>query len=107
MHDQREWETLLHPGRTIGPLFPRLVAPTWALLLREEVARERLSVYAVTAGGGTIYLPGPHLGDLPRGLTLQAGRINLEGVDERGQRVQLGGLPAQLVDVYLYVSDPL
>ncbi|WP_216322475.1 hypothetical protein [Deinococcus aestuarii] len=107
MHDQREWETLLHPGQTIGPLFPCLVPHTWALLLGKRVERERLHAYAITADGGTVYLPGPHNGDLPRGLTVQRGKVSLDGVDERGQRVKIGGLPAQLADVYLYVSDPL
>lgn len=52
MNDQREWETLLHPGRTLGPLAPSLVPSTWALLLREQVERARLQAYAILADGG-------------------------------------------------------
>ncbi|BDP44914.1 hypothetical protein DAETH_48830 (plasmid) [Deinococcus aetherius] len=106
MNDQREWETLLHPGRTLGPLAPSLVPSTWALLLREQVERARLQAYAILADGGTVYLLGLHPGDLPQGLTFQGGKVGLEGVDERGQRVQLAGLPPQLVDLYLYVCAP-
>jgi hypothetical protein len=105
MNDQREWETLLHPGRTVGPLHPRRVAYAWDHLLAQGVERERLSAYAITAGGSTVYLIGPHPGGLPHGLSFREGGVNLAGLDERGVRVQLGGLAPGLADLYLFVAD--
>lgn len=107
MHDQHEWEALLHFGQTVGPMHPRLVPSAWGLLLTRGVEQARLHPYAVLAGGSTVYLLGPHPGDLPRGFALQGGWVSLDGADERGQRVRLGGLPARLVEMYLYVSDRL
>lgn len=105
MHDQREWETLLHPGQTLGPLHPKDVAYAWGRVLAQGVELERLTAYAITADGRTTYLTGPHREDGPRGFRVKAGRTSLDGSDERGRRVQLGRLVPALVDIYLFISE--
>lgn len=100
------WAASLRPSRVIGPLPPRVVSYTWELLLDQGLELGRLSAYALTAGGRTVYLLGPHREGGPRGLSLRGGRVSLDGADERGGRVQLRHLIPASVDVYLCVSGP-
>lgn len=103
MHDQREWETLLDPGRTFGPLHPKDVNYAWGRVLAQRVKLGWLTAYAITADGRTTYLTGPHRQDGPRGFRVGEGHTSLDGTDERGQRVQLHLVPA-LIDVCLFIS---
>ncbi|WP_102126165.1 hypothetical protein [Deinococcus planocerae] len=92
------------PDRFVGPLPPNVVVYTWNLLLSQGVGLDRLGAYAVTAQGRTVYLPGPHGREGPRGLSVRQGRVSLDGTDERGQRTLLPHLIPASVDLYLCVS---
>lgn len=103
--EAREWGRLLLGGMTVGPVPPDVALQQWAGLQAQGVDPERLSSYAVTADGRSIYFAGPHTAEGPRGLHLEGGRVTLRGADERGAHVVLRGLVPELVEVFVFVDD--
>ncbi|BDP44918.1 hypothetical protein DAETH_48870 (plasmid) [Deinococcus aetherius] len=94
---------LLSRGWTVGPMSSLSLRRTWQSL-RGRGLGHRLSAYAITPEGRTVYLVGPHDGEGPRGLYLEGNRAALCGVDEAGQPVSLQGRALARADCYVFVE---
>lgn len=94
---------LLSRSWTLGPLSSVSLLRTWKYLLGRGLGH-RLSAYAITAQGRTVYLVGPHYGEGPRGLSLEGNRAALCGVDERNQQVSVHGQALERTDCYVFVE---
>lgn len=104
--EAQEWTVLALGGDTVGPLSPEALVRTWTYLQGRGLG-SRMSAYAITAHGRTVYLLGPHYGECPRGVSLEGHRATFRGADERGHPLVLKGLPCGRVTCYLFVTRGL
>ncbi|UQN10272.1 hypothetical protein [Deinococcus sp. QL22] len=99
------WSAVVQGGYGIGPLSPTLLLSAWRSYLWRGLS-DHISVYITTAHRRTVYLPGPHDDEVPRGFSLRGNRVGVCGLDERGSEVNLRGLSLSEVNGYLFVSNP-
>lgn len=91
-------------GWTLAPLSPVFLRRTWKDLCGRRPG-QRLSAYALTARGRTVYLAGPYSSEGPLGLLLHGDRVMLHGVDARGSAVFLPAWAFERVGCYVVVAD--